>query len=243
MNKNDLTGWGLSALIHGGLIVAFMFVSASAPATPGLGYIEVDFGTLAEGRQVKEQPEIPDETPEEAPEEIPEEVPEDVTPPPAEDDIELPEETPVEDTDIIPETIPEDVIPPEEAPEEIPEEQPEETPPAQNDSNSDSGAETGDDGQGADVEAASPYMLEGIDRTPLRTSLPSYNAQVNAVITIRITVGADGRISRKIPLVKGNPALEQAVMAALDQWRFNPLPAGVPQKSQTGKVTFRFSLQ
>jgi protein TonB len=77
----------------------------------------------------------------------------------------------------------------------------------------------------------------------VQTVLPQYTEQVNAVIRVRITVAPSGRVTRRIPLIKGNPGLEQAVMNALLNWRFNPLPPNAPQEEQTGVVTFRFQLR
>ncbi len=66
---------------------------------------------------------------------------------------------------------------------------------------------------------------------------------MNARIRVRITVNPDGRIVRRVPLLKGNPELEAAVMDALQQWRFNALPPGAPQENQTGTITFTFRLE
>ncbi|MFV1981708.1 MAG: energy transducer TonB, partial [Rhodothermia bacterium] len=105
------------------------------------------------------------------------------------------------------------------------------------------GNETGVEGKGADAIKAAPYVLEGIDRVPLRTQLPQYDEKVNAVIQVRITVDPSGRIVRVLPLRKGNPTLEEAVMQALGRWLFNPLGPGAPRENQTGTITFRFRLE
>jgi protein TonB len=77
----------------------------------------------------------------------------------------------------------------------------------------------------------------------VRAPLPRYAEKVNAVIRVRVTVDPQGRIVRRLPLMKGNPALEQAVMEALARWRFNALPPDAPQENQTGTITFAFRLE
>ncbi|WP_251979623.1 TonB family protein [Salinibacter ruber] len=110
-------------------------------------------------------------------------------------------------------------------------------------SGGESGDEPGDSGTGAQEEAAAPYKIEGLDREPERAPLPQYAEKVNARIRVRITVNPDGRIVRRVPLLKGNPELEAAVMNALQQWRFNALPSGVQQENETGTITFTFRLE
>ncbi len=103
--------------------------------------------------------------------------------------------------------------------------------------------ETGDPGEGATEEASAPYNIEGLDRDPEFAPLPSYTEKVNARIRVQITVNPEGRIVKRIPLIKGNPKLEAAVMDALQRWRFNPLPSEAPQENQTGTITFTFRLE
>jgi protein TonB len=82
-----------------------------------------------------------------------------------------------------------------------------------------------------------------LDRVTLTAPTPPRSVvKENAIIRVRITVGPDGRVVRRIPLIKGNPRLEQAVMDVLERWRFNALPDNAPQKNQTGTITFRFRL-
>ena len=101
----------------------------------------------------------------------------------------------------------------------------------------------GDPGDGTADARTAPFQIEGLNRVPVSTTLPVYAAQVNAVISVRVTVDPQGRIIRRIPLRKGNPELEKAVLDALQRWRFNPLPANAPRESQTGIITFRFRLE
>jgi TonB family protein len=62
---------------------------------------------------------------------------------------------------------------------------------------------------------------------------------LNTEVRLRFTVMPDGTISKIIPLTKsGNPAVEQAAMNALWQWRFNKLTTDV-QMVGTIKFVFR----
>jgi TonB family protein len=81
----------------------------------------------------------------------------------------------------------------------------------------------------------------GGNRTVLYKKLPEYPKGVNtsAEIKIRFTVSRDGTVISMVPLQKGDPALEQAAMKALKQWRFNPLQE---EKSMYGIITFTFKL-
>ncbi|TNE71812.1 TonB family protein [bacterium] len=101
-------------------------------------------------------------------------------------------------------------------------------------------------GTGTDEDKTAPFSLkwEGdIERSPQVQPLPSYNEDLEAVITIRFEVRPDGTVARMIPLKKMNPNLESEVLKTLRTWRFSRLPSGVPQKSQWGTITFRFVLQ
>jgi len=81
----------------------------------------------------------------------------------------------------------------------------------------------------------------GGNRTVLYKKLPVYPPGVNtsAEIKIRFKVDKDGYVINMVPLQKGDPALEQAAMKALKQWRFNPLKE---DKIMYGIITFTFKL-
>lgn len=98
-------------------------------------------------------------------------------------------------------------------------------------------------GLGTDEDLSSPYNLqwEGeLDRAPMIQPLPENNANTEATITVRFEVSPDGSVRRIIPVTKMNPELEREVMSTLRSWRFSRLPAGAPQESQWGIITFRF---
>ncbi len=240
MNRSDWIGLSTTLGVHVALLVIFSLLTAIRPQPQPLGFVEVEFGEFAEGRPVQAAPEPTEEAASETTEPQPEpETPQDEPPTQeATEPVELPEqEEPVED----PESVPppdEETIPPEPQPEEQQATQQEE-----NTSTAESGAESGDQGEGATEEKSAPYNIEGLDRDPVYSPLPQYAEKVDATIRVRITVDPRGRVVQRIPLLKGNPELERAVMDALQRWRFNALPANAPQETQTGTITFRFRLQ
>ncbi len=106
------------------------------------------------------------------------------------------------------------------------------------------------DGSGLGDKGSGPGLGQGIgpidwggggNRTVLYKKLPQYPKGVNtsAEIKIRFTVSRDGTVISMVPLQKGDPALEQAAMKALKQWRFNPLQ---DDKTMYGIITFTFRL-
>lgn len=82
----------------------------------------------------------------------------------------------------------------------------------------------------------------GGNRVIMHKVLPRYPAGVNtsAVIKLRFTVRPDGTVASILPMQKGEPALEQAAMAALRQWRFNPLTT---ESEMVGIIPFYFKVQ
>ncbi len=251
MKKNDWVGLGVSIAVHALVLLVLSVITMAAADEQPIGFIEVDFGPMAEGRPVErapetrpapvEEPEAPEPEAVEPPETAP---PEDVKP------VDLPDQPePVVDEEVIDtpeaETIaPEEQSAPEEVAEPEPEPEPETVKPLGGGAvDGTAGASEGDPGEAADETKTAPFQIEGLNRVPVSTSLPVFAEQQNAVISVRITVDPQGRIVRRIPLIKGNPALERAVMDALLRWRFNPLPPNAPQENQTGVITFRFRLE
>ena len=233
--------------MHLGLLISFVYMK-SEPEPLNAGFVEVEFGPFQAGRPVQrtEQAEPEVEEPAEDPQ------PEEATPvqqaPEETKPVDLPDQVePVVEEEVVqtPET---ETVAPEEATAEEEDVIPTQTTAAEGSEGGgqpqgETGETTGQEGEGTEEVKAAPYVLEGIDRTPIRTPLPAYADKVNAVIQVRITVDPRGRITRSVPLRKGNAALEQAVMQALRRWQFNALAANVPQENQTGTITFRFRLQ
>lgn len=245
MRRNDWIALGVSVLLHGMLVGIFALVSLSAATPPSLGYVEVELGPLAEGQPVQQT-----QTPE-------------APPKPAVPQTEQPEET-LEADEITaqPIDLPDRVQEPSEEQVETPEPDKEAeevstssgenedsegeavpAPPTGGQADGRTGQSEGAEGEGTDKQKSAPFQIEGLDRVTLAAPMPRYADKVNATIRVRITVDPKGRVVRRIPLIKGNAKLEQAVMEALQRWRFNALPANAPQKNQTGTITFRFRLQ
>ena len=239
MTQRDWIGLGASVLLHVGIAVLAAFLTASRPPPQQLGYVEVEFGEFSPGQPVDAAQTVEEEAAPEAQEETPEPEtePEESAQEPQTEQVELPEEEQPSDETIPPEE--EEAVPPETEPQPERDQAADEQEPSEEPGDS----ETGDPGEGASEQASAPYNIEGLDRTPQLAPLPAYTEQVNARIRVRITVNPEGRIVRRIPLIKGNPKLEAAVMDALQRWRFNALPPGAPQENQTGTITFTFRLQ
>jgi protein TonB len=239
MTRTDWIGLTASVLLHVGLALLAATLTASRPQPQQLGYVEVEFGEFSAGQPVDATETVEEEAAPEAQEETPEPEtePEESAEEPQTEQVELPE---ADDP-------PEEEVPPTEEEAEPPETEPQperETIADQQEPSEEPGEnEQGDPGEGATEQASAPYNIEGLDRDPERAPLPAYTEQVNARIRVRITVNPEGRIVRRIPLIKGNPKLEAAVMDALQQWKFNSLPPGAPQENQTGTITFTFRLE
>jgi protein TonB len=237
MRRSDWIGLGSSLLLHVGLAVLFAFLTASQPRPARLGYVEVEFGEFSPGQPVEATEEAEKTTApkpeEEAPE--PETKPEESEEDPESEPVNLPKEKQSDET--VPPTEEKTTVPEAEAQPET-EQQSDKQEPSE-----EPGDESGDPGTGTQEEAAAPYDIEGLDRDPQRAPLPRYTEKVNARIRVQITVNPEGRIVRRIPLRKGSPKLEAAVMDALQRWRFNALPPGAPQENQTGTITFTFRLE
>jgi protein TonB len=252
MKRSDAISLTLTLVFHALLLYSFTYITAFEPPDEQIGFIQVDFGEFSDGRPVQRAPETrpeivetqpdpePDpeqQEPEAAPPEEakPVDLPDELTPVPTEEEVEAPES---EVESIAPEEQPEVS----EAEESIPEPKPV-VPLGSGDTEGHAGAAEGDEGAGEDEQKTAPFQIEGLNRTPVTTILPQYVEKINAKISIQVTVDPQGRVIRRIPLIKGNPALELAVLEALQRWRFNPLPSNAPQENQTGTITFNFRLQ
>ena len=252
MTRSDTIGVVTSLFLHALLLLLFMVIKQQPRVSEQLGFIEVEFGSFLEGRPVQKAVEnLPErEVPQPEPE------PEVETPPkPADPEVSKPVDLPdvpeIADQNP-PVSTPEtevEAIKPEDPKEDkqIEEEEKEVPKPVKplgsGNVDGNAGAEEGTPGKGADEDKTAPFQIEGLNRTPVRVVRPVYTDKVNVTIRVRVTVNPKGEIVHQIPLLKGNPQLEQSVLKALQGWRFNPLPPNVPQENQTGTVTFRFKLE
>ncbi|MDX1546265.1 MAG: energy transducer TonB [Rhodothermales bacterium] len=250
MSKSDWYGLGTSVALHALLILLLALMNVGAAEPEPLGYIEVEFGPIAEGRPVQRAVETQPEAPE-APEPEPEAPPEPEAAPPQEaKPVDLAKQrTEVRDAERVqaPETEtispatqnePAEVIEPEPRPEPRPA-----VKPLGGATDGDTGESTGRQGEAADEQKSAPFQIEGLNRSTVYAPLPAFAEKVNAQIKMRITVDPQGRITAMQPVLKGNPSLERAVREALNRWRFNALPPNAPQQSQVGVVTFRFVVE
>lgn len=248
MKKNDWIGIAASIALHATLLVGLSMLTMAAADPMPLGYMEVEFGPMSDGRPVARSP---IRQPEQAPREADLSSPEETTPPQAPDEarpVRLPQQAATD-----PETISQsaaETISPQSRPESQSSEdvrQPADARPVRplgsGDPEGDDRSQDGQDGTGTSETRSAPFQIEGLNRVPVATVTPRYDEQVNAEIGVRITVDPRGRIVGRIPLRKADARLEEAVMAALAGWRFNPLPPNAPQINQTGVVYFRFRLQ
>lgn len=251
MSREDWFGLGVSLALHAVLFLMFAFITIGAAEEQQLGFVEVEFGPIVDGRPVQktdvEQP--PSEDTRQEPEPRPQPEPRAAAPKSAKPvdlpdqvmDSNEPEKVSTPDT---PKVSPEkasneaDVRKPDPKPETRPV-----VPLGGGTPDGTAGASSGDQGSGAEEARTAPFQIEGLNRNPLQSPLPRYAEKVNATIKVRITVDPQGRVIRQLPLLKGNPALEQAVLDALQRWRFNALPPNAPQDNQTGVITFRFRLE
>jgi protein TonB len=238
MTQSDWIGWGASIALHVALIAFLAYVQADKPAARKLGFVEVELGEFAQGRPVQAvDREAAAAESEPQPEPKPEPQPEEPATTEPDQPVDLPDQTeePQDQEELPPPD--EETVPPESK------EESDDTGADEQVGEQDEGSATGEPGEGASEEKSAPYDIEGLDRNAVRAPIPRYTAQVNATIRVRITVGPNGNIIRRIPLRKGNPKLEEAVMEALQRWQFNALPPGAPQENQTGIITFTFRLE
>lgn len=247
MKSDDWYGMGTSLLLHLLLLLAFVMLNLGVAEPEPLGYIEVEFGPIAQGRPVQRAIEDQPATEEEPEEEPEEEVEEEVAPPEEAKPVELeeqPEEIIDEEKIEEPET---DAIAPEEQTNPAEVEEPEPAPEPEpvkplggGTTDGDTGEPEGDQGPEEDEQKTAPFNIEGLNRSAIYTQLPRNTEAANVTLQVRVTVNPQGRVIRIFPVQKGNPSLERAVRDALMKWRFNALPSNAPQVAQTGFVTFRF---
>lgn len=251
LKKNDWVGLGTSVGVHLILVLIMSLMVVAATDEIPVGFIEVEFGQFSEGRPTVRTPKSVIQQPEPPVEAEPDEIEKPaVAPPEVVRPVDLPDVVlDISDDEIIEatdaETIqPEEIQAQEEIVDEVPEPETQTIKPLGSGSiDATDGKQAGDEGTSDEPTRASPFQIEGLNRAPINSPLPVNSANVSTIITIQITVDPKGRIIQRVPIRKGNPQLEQEVMRALLLWRFNPLPPNAPQESQTGRVTFRFSLK
>lgn len=248
MKKKDWTGMSVSLVVHVVILLVMSFLTTAAADVQPLGFMQVEFGPISEGRPVQQAPENEQDVTDQS-DQVEETVKQAaMSPPEVVKPVELPKQAAkVIDNEVI-DAPKADVIAPQksktEVKEKAPTPQPEKEvvkPLGSGSLTASNGTNSGDEGKSNEATKSAPFQIEGLNRAPVSTPTPAYTVQENAVIQIRITVNPQGRIVQRVPVRKGNAALERAVMDALDRWQFNPLPRNAPQENQVGTITFRFS--
>ena len=269
IDKEDRFGLVITGAIHIVILIIALLYNISFDIDNRPAYIAVTLGEFRSGtlaqqsdvqrEEVATRPNPAEEQPEDPnpeitqPVETPQTQEEEVTKP-----VELPEQTEEIESDEVVETPETEIVNPEQV--EVTEEViVDEVPPQTREDEQikegveDSGAEEGatgevdvDQGTGNNPDRSAPYNLEwegDLDRSPVIQPLPTNQTNEEATITIRFEVNPDGTLGRVIHLRKMNPELEREVMRTLRSWRFSRLPAGAPQESQWGVITFTFVLE
>jgi len=250
LRKEDRTGLLVSISLHVIVLVVLSLVTASAREEQPMGFLEVEFGPLSEGRPVQQAPireEAEPETEQEPLEEV-ERPP--VSPPEEAKPVDLPDsELDIPDEEVV-EAPEAEVIAPEERTTEEEEqleedEQPEQEvvqPLGSGSLDPDDEMDTGDEGTSNQEKASAPFRIEGLNRDPITTPLPSFLSQnSNVRVTVRITVDPLGNVTQALPVRRGDPTQDREVLRVVRGWRFNPLPANAPQEPQQGLITFVFT--
>lgn len=85
----------------------------------------------------------------------------------------------------------------------------------------------------------------GASRTRISGQLPAFprDAQRSAQVRARFRVRPDGTVYAVTIVQKAAPAFDDAVLAAVRAWRFNPLPANSGSGDQEATGVFNFRLQ
>jgi TonB family protein len=110
-----------------------------------------------------------------------------------------------------------------------------------------SGGGTGG-GSGGGIGKGQGYSIDwggSGSRRLLSGKLPRYpeGTDKQMAVVLRFTVMPDGTVQSVVPTRKTDELLESAAVTALKTWQFDPLPSGMEQRPQTGKVTFKFTLE
>jgi outer membrane biosynthesis protein TonB len=99
-------------------------------------------------------------------------------------------------------------------------------------------------GLGSSV-AFSMQWAGGGNRKLLAGDVPAYptNVNVSAQIKLRVIVLPNGSVKSAAPAQKGETRLENAALAKVKLWQFEPLLAAQPQVEQVCNITFNFTLK
>lgn len=268
LTKEERFGLKVSVSAHVLFLILAWFLISGQPQQDRVALMEVTLGEFREGAPAQQAPEPvedaetdpdPDpveDTPEPTPppqptppEEVatPVELPDQPEPVQSEEVVVTPQTEVIDPTAVEPE--PDEIEQPEPEQEPDPEPQPEPRPRPGSLVSGTPDIVTNQpaavDGTGRDADRSAPYLLEwegSLGRQAQINPLPDYTVDVEAIITVRFAVRPDGTVGSVTPVRRTDPDLENEVIRTIRSWRFNRLPAGVPQETQYGTVTFRFVL-
>jgi protein TonB len=84
--------------------------------------------------------------------------------------------------------------------------------------------------------------LEG--RKPLHLPYPAYDSQEEGKLTFEFIIAPDGHVLNvKVVGLTNKASLKANGIKAIENWKFNSLPASVSQKNQTARVSILFRLK
>jgi periplasmic protein TonB len=244
MKRDDWTGVGVSFGLHLVLLLLFAVFTSSALPQP-MGMIEVEFGPIETAAPAARAP-VQQPTPTQTRPEPQREQPAPRTQPQRAEPVNLAQRRDVVEQERVPPPQPDPRPQPQPAqPESRPQQPVAERAPQDQPGGTPTGADgttsaTGDPGDSAARRA--PFNIQGLNRSVQYYPLPR-NPGARGTSVLRFCVTPDGSVSSAAPLRRtGNPSLDNAALAAVRQWRFNPLPPAAPQENQCGELTFYFDL-
>jgi len=96
-------------------------------------------------------------------------------------------------------------------------------------------------------EGKQPYTIRGeiATRKIINKVIPKYPEGYNeeTEVVVKLTVAPDGTIIRKRIVKTGGKIFDEITLNALMEWKFERLPAGLPQNIQEGEITFVYKLR
>jgi len=99
----------------------------------------------------------------------------------------------------------------------------------------------------AEEEGEQPYTVTGeiAKRKIIDKVIPEYPKGYNeeTEVVVKLTVTPNGTIIRKRVVKTGGKIFDEITLNALMEWKFERLPAGLPQNVQEGEITFVYKLK
>ncbi|HYF02729.1 MAG TPA: TonB family protein [Patescibacteria group bacterium] len=81
----------------------------------------------------------------------------------------------------------------------------------------------------------------GGNRTVINKVVPQYPSGAKpSIVKLRFWVSPEGKVTKVIPILKGDPLVERAAINALYQWKFNALASNTEMQ---GEIPFNFMLK